>query len=170
MGETEFKSKIDIRGVNPYILITKEIAAKIKMGWKRPMPVLVKINELPEKHWKINMMPAGNGDFYLYLHGTLRKASNTKVGDIVRVRVSFDNKYRGGPMHSMPEKFEDALKKDKRALESWEKLSPSRKKEILRYFANIKRDSALQHNISRAISVLGGNNERFMGREWKDGK
>jgi len=36
------------------------------------MPVLIKINNKPNPPWKINMIPAGNGDFYLYLHGDVR--------------------------------------------------------------------------------------------------
>ena len=37
------------------------------------------------------MMPAGNGDFYLYLHGDVRRASQTKVGDLVQVEIAFDS-------------------------------------------------------------------------------
>lgn len=43
-----------------------------------------------------------SGSFYLYLHGDVRKASTTKVGDRVHVEVSFDAEYRNGPMHPMP--------------------------------------------------------------------
>ncbi len=46
------------------------------------------------------MMPIGDGSFYLYLHGSVRKASNTKVGDKVSVEIEFDSEYQNGPMHS----------------------------------------------------------------------
>ena len=48
-------------------------------------------------------MPIGDGSFYLYLHGDVRKSSKTKVGDIVKVRVQFDHEYTNGPMHPMIE-------------------------------------------------------------------
>src|SRR2546423_1070508 len=85
-------STIKIRGVNPYILITKEQAEEIKPAWKKPLPVLVKINNAPNTPWRINMMPVGDGSFYLYLHGGVRKASNTRVSDRVVVDVLFDSK------------------------------------------------------------------------------
>jgi hypothetical protein len=43
---------------------------------------------------RINMMPVGDGRFYLYPHGDVRKASGTAVGDRVRVEIAFDASYR----------------------------------------------------------------------------
>jgi len=73
------------------------------------LPVLVRINGKPRTAWRINMMPTGDGGFYLYLHGDIRKTSATKVGDRVAVEVRFDATYRNGPMHSMPSWFRSAL-------------------------------------------------------------
>jgi hypothetical protein len=134
------------------------------------MPVLIRINRLPENPWRINMMPAGNGSFYLYLHGNVRKSSGTKVGDSVDVEISFDSAYRNGPMHPMPVWFSKALKKNPAAKSAWESLTPSRHKEILRYFAALKSDESRERNLSRAIKVLSGNKERFMARSWNEGK
>ena len=72
-----FTSLIKIRDViNPYILVTPAQARTIKPGWRKPLPVLVRINGKP---WRINMMPVGDGRFYLYLHGDVRKESGTKL-------------------------------------------------------------------------------------------
>jgi hypothetical protein len=35
----------------------------MKPGWRKPLPVLVRLNGKPAKGWHINMMPAGNGSF-----------------------------------------------------------------------------------------------------------
>jgi uncharacterized protein YdeI (YjbR/CyaY-like superfamily) len=51
---------------------------------------------------------------------------------------------------------------------AWNALSPSRKKEILRYFANLKSRDARERNIRRAVAVLSGSPERFMGRSWNE--
>ncbi|MFI5144539.1 MAG: YdeI/OmpD-associated family protein [Ignavibacteria bacterium] len=170
MPVIKFKSKIKIRGVNPYIPVSSVCAKKIKPAWKKPMPVLIRINGIPENPWRINMMPAGNGSFYLYLHGNVRKASGTKVGDSVDVEISFDSAYRNGPMHPMPVWFSTALKNNPAAKSAWKILTPSRQKEILRYFAALKSDEARKRNLSRAIKVLSGNKERFMARSWNEGK
>jgi hypothetical protein len=116
------------------------------------------------------MMPVGNGSFYLYLHGEIRKASKTKVGDRVNVEVAFDDTYKSGPMHPMPMWFRTALGKNPRAKRSWQALIPSRKKEILRYFTNLKSDDARKRNLERAINALSGKEIRFMARLWENGR
>ena len=97
-----FRAGIKIRGINPYVHVSAEVAGALKPGWRRPMPVRVQIDGEPNPAWPINMMPGGDGSFYLYLHAQLRDASRTKVGDQVTVEISFDDQYRGGPAHPMP--------------------------------------------------------------------
>jgi hypothetical protein len=172
MSTIRFSAVIKIHGINPYVLISAARIKSLKPGWKKPLPVLVRINDKPEKkRWHINMMPTGTGSFWLYLHGDIRKASSTKVGDRVEVEVSFDEKYRGGPAHPMPPLFRSALKNNAKARAAWEELIPSRKKEILRYFASLKSSEALARNLARAMNALSGSPIRFMARSWgKEGK
>ncbi len=166
----KFSAVIKIIGVNPYVSVSKTRASQIKLNWRRPMPVLVRVNGLPKKAWHINMMPKGDGSFYLYLHGDVRKSSTTKVGDTVEVEVEFNETYRNGPLHPMPKWFRSALTKNVKAKKAWEALIPSRKKEVLRYFAALKSEEARQRNLLRAIDALSNDNIRFMGRTWKNGK
>ena len=132
------------------------------------MPVRVQIDGEPTPPWRINMMPAGDGSFYLYLHGDVRKASGKDVGDTVTVSVTFDERYRGGPAHPMPDRFRDALRKHSDAQRGWHDLPPSRQKEILRYLAGLKSADAKQRNIERALHVLAGGKARFMARSWNE--
>jgi hypothetical protein len=169
MAGLNFRARIRIREANPYIAVSKTRAAAIQPGWRKPLPVLVQINGKPKKPWRINMMPVGDGSFYLYLHGIVRKASATKVGDLVTVDVSFDTAYRSGPMQPMPSSLREALDKNPAAKENWDKLIPSRKKEILRYLASLKSPEARARNVERVIHVLSGKPARFMARSWKDG-
>ena len=144
-------------------------AGALTPGWRRPLPVLVRINDKPQIPWRINLMPAGNGDFYLYLHEIVRKASGTSVGDRVTVELSFDANYRSGPQHRMPQWFKQALDANPQALKNWTALVPSRKKEMLRYFSQLKSLDARTRNLSKALSVLSGVGDRFMARDWRDG-
>ena len=130
------------------------------------MPVLVQINGEPRPPWRINMMPMGNGAFYLYLHGDVRKASASQVGDMVDVSVRFDPAYRGGPMHDMPRWFRGPLYANARARRAWLALTPSRQKEILRYLSWLKSKDARERNVAKAIRVLSGAKERYMARSW----
>ena len=170
MASLKFTAPIHIVGINPYVLVSVRRAAKLKPGWRKPMPVLVRVNGKPERPWPINMMPVGDGSFRLYLHGTVRKASDTRVGDRVQVEVQFDSGYVNGPQHAMPAWFRTALKSNPEAAKNWEALIPSRKKEILRYFAGLKSKEARERNLQRALRVLGGATERFMARSWSGGK
>ncbi len=165
-----FTSVIKVRDViNPYILVTATQARSIKPGWRKPLPVFVRINGKPAVPWRINMMPVGDGSFYLYVHGDVREASGTKVGDRVRVEVGFDARYRNGPQHPVPSWFKAALRKNSQAAKNWDALIPSRKKEILRYFARLKSLEARERNLERALYVLSGRKGRFMARVWNQG-
>lgn len=169
MSMLRFRAIIAIKGINPYVLVGARRAARIKKDWRRPLPVRIRVNGQPERPWRINLMPVGDGSFYLYLHDSVRKASGTKVGDAVTVELEFDDEYKGGPAHPMPAWFRDALKKNPVAGRAWKELIPSRKKEILRYFFRLQSPEAQARNLARAIHVLAGGQARFMGRAWKDG-
>lgn len=170
MSSLHFTSQIEIRDGNPYVFITKEQATALQPDWRKPMPVFIQINDEPKDPWRINMMPVGDGNYYLYLHGDVRQASKTKVGDTVTVDVRFDNTYQNGPMHPMPDWFQAALDNNQKAKENWGVLPPSRQKEILRYFSWLKSDAAKERNITKAIHVLSGKPGRFMARPWSEGK
>jgi hypothetical protein len=170
MTSITFMSTIKIRGINPYIYVSAARANRIKPSWRKPLPVLVRINAQPTRPWRINMMPTGDGAFYLYLHGSVREVSNTQVGDRVRVEISFDVSYKNGPQHRMPSWFKEALARNKKATASWRLLPPSRKKEILRNFATLKSDEARARNLKKALLVLSGNKGRFMARDWNEGR
>jgi hypothetical protein len=173
MGKSalRFPATIRMRGVNPYVQVSKRRAGQLQSNWRRPMPVLVRVNGKPaRKPWRINMMPAGDGSFYLYLHYSVRAASGTGVGDRVTVELDFDPAYRNGPLHPMPRWFAAALRNDPRARLNWSRLIPSRRKEILRYFASLKSDEARQRNLARAMAALSGGPARFMARSWSGGK
>lgn len=161
---------IEIVGVNPYVLVNVAQVAVLKPEWRRPMPVLVKVNGGPKVPWRTNMMPNGRGDFLLYLHAAMRDVSGTKVGDVVTIDLAFDETYRNGPQHPVPELLQAALDGNETTANNWAKLTASRQKEILRYFAALKTQEAKDRNVERMVRVLAGEAGRFMGRDWFDGK
>ena len=166
--KTVFAAVINIRNSNPYILVSAVRAKIIKAGWRKPLPVLVRINCL-ERQWRTNMMPVGDGGFYLYLHGNIRRESEASVGDRIRVEIQFDASYTNGPQQPMPIWFRRKLIANAKAEKNWSALIPSRKKEILRNFARLKSPEARARNLAGALHVLSGAAGRFMGRTWADG-
>ncbi len=160
---------IKIRGVNPFVGVSSSQANALKPGCRKPLPVLVRINGDSAAAWRTNMMPDGKGNFYLYLHGSMRKTSSTKVGDRIRVEIEFDAAYRNGPQHPLPKWFREALDRNPQATRNWTALIPSRKKEILRYLSKLVSADARLRNQAQALHVLSGQDGRFMGRVWKNG-
>lgn len=163
-----FSAVMKLRGINPYVAVSAKRAATLKNGWRKPMPVLVRIDGKPQRPARINMMPAGGGSFFLYLNGNVRVASGTKVGDRVSVELSFDAKYRGGPAHPVPAELRTALRAEPRAGATWRALVPSRKKEIVRYFAALRSEEARRRNVVKLVRALIGT-ELFLGRTWSGG-
>ena len=60
-------------------------------------------------------------------------------------------------------------KKIRKALKNWKALIPSRRKEVLRYFARLKSPEARARNLERALHVLSGRKGRFVARAWDRG-
>ena len=65
---------------------------------------------------------------------------------------------------TMHPKLEAALNKNKKAKQSFQQLSPSRQKEIIRYINFLKTEESVERNIKRAVQFLTGK-ERFVGRD-----
>ena len=164
MPSLRFTQRIRIRGINPYLLVSARQATALKSGWRRPMPVLVTIDGKPTKPARVNLMPAGDGSFYLYLNGPVRDASGTRVGDRVTAEVAFDAEYRAGPTHPMPPALRTALRAEPRATRAWQALTPSRQKEILRYLAGLRSETARDRNVSKVLAMLKSPSGSFLGR------
>ncbi len=169
MAGLSFEAVVEIRGINPFVLVSAAHVASLKPGWRKPLPVLLRVNGKPADACKTNLMPVGDGSFYLYLNGIVRTEAAVCVGDLVRVEMQFDTGYRNGPQHPLPSWFKKALNENPRARENWDALIPSRKKEILRYFAGLKSAEARARNLAKAVDVLSGQAGRFMARTWTDG-
>ena len=169
-SKLRFRARIELNRINPYVLVRPGQAARLRPGWRKPMPVKIRVNGEPTAGWRINMMPVGDGSFFLYLHARVRKASGTKVGDVVSLTIEFDEAYRSGPADPMPRGFSAALKRNATARRGWQALPPSRQKEILRYLVRLKSLEAQQRNVQKALHVLAGGKARFMARSWSNGK
>lgn len=152
MKYLSFSSEIKIIGVNPYVLLPEEVLRELFMQAKKEkgmIPVKGKINN---KEFKQTLVKYA-GDWRLYLNTPMRTITNTNVGDTVKIEIVYDSVPRIESMH--PE-FAKILKKNPQAKTVFEKLSPSRQKEINRYLNNMKTEKSLQRNIDKVIRHLKG--------------
>jgi len=154
-----FSSKIQIIGVNPYVLLPSALLKHIfqKAGKdKGAIPVQLKI--VGEDF--IQNLVKYSGKWRLYLNTPMRKAAGIDVGDMANVQIEFDPEPRILDMHP---KLKKALATNKQANSIFQKLTPSWQKEIIRYINNLKTEQSVDKNIAKAIEHLLGK-QRFVGR------
>ena len=155
-----FSAKIQIIGVNPFVLLPASLLKDIfqKAGKdKGAVPVQLKIGG---KDFIQNLVKY-SGKWRLYLNTPMRKAARKDVGDAIDIQIDFDPKPRTTPMHP---KLKKAFKENQIAKKAFEKLSPSRQKEILRYINFLKSEESVDKNIQRAIAHLTSS-KPFIGRK-----
>ena len=139
-------------GINPYVRVPAAIVRKLHREAKReagPIPVKGK---LQGKAFSATVVRY-SGLWRLYLNTAMRDSARVDVGDEVTVGVRLDTTPRTEPF---PRKLTLAFAKSKAAREAFEKLAPSRQKEILRYLNSLKRPDTLDRNIGRVIQFLEG--------------
>ena len=148
-----FTARIQKIGINPYVLLPAAVLKSIfnKAGkYKGAVPVKLKIGT---KDFIQNLVKY-SGKWRLYLNAPMRNAAGKEVGDLITVQIDFDLKPRTTPIHP---KLKQALKENKQAKLAFDKLSPSRQKEILKYINFLKSEESVDKNVQKTISALTGN-------------
>ena len=119
-----FSAKIQIIGVNPYVLLPSTLLKYIfqKAGKdKGAIPVQLVVGG---KDFIQNLVKY-NGKWRLYLNMPMRKAAGKDVGDTINIQIDFDAKPRTTPIHP---KLKKAFKEDPTANKAFKKLSLPGKK------------------------------------------
>ena len=156
----DFSAILKIIGINPYVSVPEEILSAIFIDAnkdKGPIPICGTIND---KSYLQTLVKYA-GEWRLYINTIMLHNSPKKIGKNINITIAFDPNERTIEMHPLLEK---ALAKNSEANAIFEKLPPSRKKEIVRYISHLKTEEKIIANVSKAINFLLGN-ERFIGRE-----
>ena len=147
-----FTAKISKIGINPYVGLPEDVLNTLfKQADKNKGPIPVR-GTLDGKRFKQTLVKY-QGAWRLYLNTQMRQAAGIDVGDDTKVEIEFGPEPRIVPIHP---KFSRALSKNKEAKASFEKLAPSRQREILRYLNSMKTDESLVRNIEKIIQHLLG--------------
>ena len=81
----------------------------------------------------------------------MRNQAKVDVGDRITVTLKFDPRPREVPV---PNDLARALRSHRTARAAWGLLTPSRRKEVLRYLISVKRQQTLDRNIRKVIALL----------------
>lgn len=120
----EFSAEIYKVGINPCVDVPERVSTAF--GKRGYVPVEGKLNA---HQIRATLVPKGSGRHRLYINGEMCRAADVATGDEVNLVLWRDTKSREIPV---PEDLAEALRTAKGALEAFEKLSPSHRKELLR--------------------------------------
>jgi hypothetical protein len=168
-----FSETVSIIGVNPFVRPPDDVLHAIfEQSGKQnsPIPVRGKLNGAPFRQSLVRYQ----GDWRLYINIAMAKAAgmsfSRSVRDIVGTRVAIEiESDPEPPVYAMIPSLQRLLDRSPVAKHNWNKLIPSRRKEILRYISRLKSHEAKERNLQKVIEVLSGKEKRFMARSWKDG-
>jgi hypothetical protein len=155
----KFSAKIFKIGINPCVIVPARILKFLFVAAgksKGPIPVKGKLNGAKYHQTVVKF----SGKWRLYINFKMLQDSGLKNGDKADIEIEFDSKPR--TIHFHPD-LKKALNQNPLAKASFEKLSPYRKKEIIRYIAHLKTNASRIKNIEKAISHLTGKGA-FAGR------
>lgn len=155
----KFTAAIEIIGINPFVFVPDDILRSIfeQAGKsKGAIPVKGLINGKPYKQTLVKY----SGFWRLYINLLMLDNSPSRIGEIIEILIAFDPSDRTIPLHP---KLIKALDQNLPAKEVFERLSPSLRKEIVRYIAQLKTEESIDRNVVKALDFLLGNG-RFVGR------
>tara|TARA_R110002049_G_scaffold88528_1_gene223278 strand:+ start:2129 stop:2617 length:489 start_codon:yes stop_codon:yes gene_type:complete len=160
MKSHSFTAIIEIIGINPYVQIPETILKEIFVQagkTKGHIPIKGTVNKQPYTQTLLKY----SGLWRFYINTTMLKDSPKRIGETIALTIEYDPLDRTIVPHP---KLIEALNKNKEAKIKFDQISPSLRKEIVRYIAYLKTEKSIDYNISRAINFLLGK-ERFIGRD-----
>jgi bacteriocin resistance YdeI/OmpD-like protein/uncharacterized protein DUF1905 len=147
-----FRATIALLGINPYVCVPPaRLQALLAAAERAAGPIPVKV-QLGSVSFRCNVVKYA-GEWRLYLNLPMRRAAGKDVGDRVLVELEHDAEPRVEPM---PPALETELARDATAQAAFAALTPSRKKEILRYLNNARTSETLERNVGKVLDHLAG--------------
>jgi len=142
----QFSSTIYKLGINPCVEVPLRVSRAF--GRRGYVPVAGRLHGKP---FLANLVPTGRGRHRPFINGEMRNQAKVDVGDRITVTLKFDPRPREVPV---PNDLARALRSHRTARAAWGLLTPSRRKEVLRYLISVKRQQTLDRNIRKVIALL----------------
>lgn len=156
----KFAATLKITGINPFVLVPEQILRGVfKQAGKDKgyIPICGTVNGEEYTQTLVKY----KGEWTLYINTKMLKNSPKRIGEEIEIGIAFDPTDRTLTPHP---KLLKALNENKTAKSEFDKLPPSRQKEIIRYISFLKTEESVTKNIAKAIGFLNGKN-RFIGRD-----
>jgi|WetSurMetagenome_2_1015567.scaffolds.fasta_scaffold00485_8 hypothetical protein len=143
-----FKAEIYKSGINWCVDIPVKITDKMFPD-KGYIKVKGQINSFD---FTKNLVPVKNGPYRLFVNLTMMKGAKTSVGEIAEFNIEQDFA-KANIDYPVPGLLFEQLGK-KKLTDDFDRLTNSRRKEILKYLSYIKTEKTLKKNIDKLIKQL----------------
>jgi hypothetical protein len=143
-----FRARIYKTGINFAVDVPARITASLEVvrGYIR---IRGTVNDFP---FIKSLVPVKGRPYRLFVNMITLKGAKTTVGKIATFVVEQDEA-RPEVYHPMPPALQKVLR-EKGLLDAFENLTPSRKKDILRYMNSLKREETFERNMQKLIAQL----------------
>jgi len=142
-----FRLKIEGKEAGVVSAITPPIDVKETFGTRGRVPVRGTINGFP---FRSSLMPCG-GPHMMPVNKALCEGAGVKPGDLVDVVMERDEEKRSV---EAPPELKKELKKHKKALDKWESLSFTHKKEMAASISGAKQEETKKRRLAKVMDVL----------------
>lgn len=143
-----FSAIIEKTGINPYVDVPARITGKLKAN-RGYIPVKGAINGFS---FVQNLVPVKNKPYRLFVNGPMLKGALAKTGDSVKFSIEQDPNPEARTPEMLPALKKALLKEELYAV--FERQTPSRKKEVLKYFSFLKTEETITRNIEKLVGQL----------------
>jgi transcription termination factor Rho len=145
-----FSDTIAKIGINPCVQVPGRVTDQLE-AVKGFIYVRGKINGFA---FVQTLVPVKNGPYRLYVNGPMLKGAHAQTGDTVKFSIEANPHPEKRTPAILPA-FKKRLAKEKLAV-SFKNLTPSRRKEILKYMGFLKTPESVERNIAKVIAQLKG--------------
>ena len=143
-----FKAKIYKVGINTCVDVPAAVTEKM-VATKGYIKVKGTINNF---NFTKTLIPVKDSPYRLFVNIPMLNGSASKIGNTVSFRIEQDFR-KVKKEYPMPPSLQQQLK-EKKLLKDFNKLTASRKTDILKYLSFVKTDETLQKHISMLIKKL----------------
>lgn len=133
----------------PHIMnVALDVPAQVSdaFGVRGPVPV---VGTADGAELSATLVPVGGGRHRLFLNSAVRSAIGKGAGDSVEIQIRLDRRDRAP---EIPPELQEALAEEG-ATAAWEAIAPSRRKELLVWLADAKRDQTRVARVSRIVQA-----------------
>ncbi|WP_337043501.1 YdeI/OmpD-associated family protein [Emticicia sp. 17c] len=133
-----------------YIVIPAQLAHELKPNTRTSFRVKGKLDDFAIA--QVALLPAGEGDFFMPINAKMRKGIRKKEGTVLIVSLELDES-----IFKISEDLLVCLEDEPKALEKFNKLSPSHQKYFSKWIEDAKTIETKSKRIAQAVQGLAMN-------------